>query len=302
VGAHATQAAFAGVALEGAIPAAGTLGTAGKAAGAGVAPLTGATAYFKSKTAYYNFKNGDITERVDNAGGALVDGVFAADAAMNTAKSLSKSGANTASELNTAQKLSPCFAAGTPILTPSGDKPIEELVPGDYILSSSEFDHNGPVRPRLVLELFRNEAPLMHLRIGHRLIRVTGEHPFWVDGHGWRRARDLREGDSLRSHDGNRVHVGSLTLGGETAEVYSIRVSDDHTYFVGSRTWGFSVWTHNTGASCKASVPGDAAPTEGAAANEIQAATLKAPTEAAKRASSLEPGPHASKSIPARGP
>ena len=95
VGAHAAQSAIAGVALEAAIPATGTVGMAGKAAGAVATPLTGATAYFKGKTAYYNIKNGDITEGVDNAGGALVDGIFAADAAMNTAKSLSKSGAAT---------------------------------------------------------------------------------------------------------------------------------------------------------------------------------------------------------------
>jgi len=27
--------------------------------------------------------------------------------------------------------------------------------------------------------------------------------------------------------------------------VYNLRIADYHTYFVGSREWGFSVWAHN---------------------------------------------------------
>ena len=96
VGAHAAQVAVAGIALEAAVPALGA--SAGTAAGAVGTPLMGASAYFKGKAAYYNFKNGDITEGVDNAGGALVDGIFAADSAMNAAKSLSKPGPNPAKE------------------------------------------------------------------------------------------------------------------------------------------------------------------------------------------------------------
>src|SRR5439155_1692868 len=33
--------------------------------------------------------------------------------------------------------------------------------------------------------------------------------------------------------------------GGEVTTVYNIRIYEYHTYFVGSRSWGFSVWVHN---------------------------------------------------------
>ena len=38
----------------------------------------------------------------------------------------------------------------------------------------------------------------------------------------------------------------AVTPGGEPAAVYNLRVAEHHTYFVGSREWGFSVWAHNT--------------------------------------------------------
>ena len=33
--------------------------------------------------------------------------------------------------------------------------------------------------------------------------------------------------------------------------VYNLRIADYHTYFVGSRDWGFSVWAHNAGYDLK---------------------------------------------------
>jgi hypothetical protein len=45
--------------------------------------------------------------------------------------------------------------------------------------------------------------------------------------------------------DDNPVPVDSVTPTARTAQVYNLRVADDHTYFVGSTSWGFSVWVHN---------------------------------------------------------
>lgn len=48
------------------------------------------------------------------------------------------------------------------------------------------------------------------------------------------------------THDGQWVAVEAVTDLNEVATVYNLRVSEYHTYFVGSREWGFSVWAHNT--------------------------------------------------------
>ena len=58
-------------------------------------------------------------------------------------------------------------------------------------------------------------------------------------------AKDLQNGDILRSHDGQWVSVESVAEGEGLAAVYNLRVADYHTYFVGGSDWGFSVWTHN---------------------------------------------------------
>jgi hypothetical protein len=138
-----------------------------------------------------------------------------------------------------------CFVAGTPLLTPDGDKPIERFQVGDWVLSRSEHDPEEPLEARRVEAVFVRVAPLFELRVGGRVIRTTVEHPFYVHGLGWRTARELKPGDRLCSHDGQCVPVEAVTDLGEVATVYNLRVAEYHTYFVGSREWGFSVWAHN---------------------------------------------------------
>ena len=77
------------------------------------------------------------------------------------------------------------------------------------------------------------------------MIRTTVEHPFYVQGKGWRCTGELQPGDVLRSHDGQWLPVEEVIDNGEQSVVYNLRVSDYHTYFVGSAEWGFSVWAHN---------------------------------------------------------
>ncbi len=138
-----------------------------------------------------------------------------------------------------------CFAAGTRLLTPDGDKAIETFVPGDKILSRHERNPLGELEVQVVEDVFVNFAPIFHLHVGGQVIRTTGAHPFWVKGRGWVQAAALRPGDLLSSHDGQWVEVEELFETGESETVYNLRVSEFHTYFVGSRDWKFSVWAHN---------------------------------------------------------
>jgi hypothetical protein len=106
-----------------------------------------------------------------------------------------------------------CFAAGTPLLTPEGEKPIEEFKPGDWVLSAPEGDPEAAPEPRQVEEVFVNYMPLWHVQVGGRTIQTTSEHPFYVRGKGWTAAKDLQPGVLLRSHDGQWVAVESMTEG-----------------------------------------------------------------------------------------
>ena len=138
-----------------------------------------------------------------------------------------------------------CFVAGTPLLTPTGDRPIESFRVGDQVLSRAENDPNSPVEVQFVEETFTRSSPILNLQIAGQTIRTTAEHPFFVKGKGWRCAKELEPGDLLSSHDEKWTPVETVTDSNEVATVYNLRISEHHTYFVGNRDWGFSVWAHN---------------------------------------------------------
>jgi hypothetical protein len=138
-----------------------------------------------------------------------------------------------------------CFVAGTPLLVPGGSKVIEQLVPGDEVLCRGEYDPEGSVETRVVEEVFVRTGQLLWLRVAGRMIGTSGEHPFWVRGKGWAAAAQLRIGDELSSHDGRWVVVEGIEAKEEYATLYNVKVAEHHTYFVGCKDWGWSVWAHN---------------------------------------------------------
>jgi hypothetical protein len=55
--------------------------------------------------------------------------------------------------------------------------------------------------------------------------------------------RNFRQRQQLRDGWGS---VGGVADSGEVATVFNWRIADNHTYFVGTQEWGFSVWAHNS--------------------------------------------------------
>ncbi|MFL5245942.1 MAG: polymorphic toxin-type HINT domain-containing protein [Gemmataceae bacterium] len=138
-----------------------------------------------------------------------------------------------------------CFAEGTHLLVPGGSKPIEQFKPGDWILSAPDDDPEAPPEPKQVEEVFTNHLSVLNLHVCGQIIQTTPGHPFYVKGLGWTAAAALEVGDLLRSYDGRWIPVEDMCDSGEELPVYNLRVADHHTYFVGRRDWGFSVWAHN---------------------------------------------------------
>lgn len=154
-----------------------------------------------------------------------------------------------------AGRLFPCFPAGTPILTPAGSTPIEQLRAGDLVLSRDEHNVHGPVEAKVIEETFVRHGEIYELRVGGRLIEVTPEHPLFVAGRGWTPVGEVVAGDRLSAIDGaSRLPLGpegwlvveSNESTGRYDTVYNFRVADHHTYFVGTPAWGFGVWVHNS--------------------------------------------------------
>lgn len=71
-----------------------------------------------------------------------------------------------------------CFVAGTPVLTPEGDRPIEEIRAGDMVMT-----HLGP--RRVIRTMQRSTTHLVEMRLSNgRTVKTTRSHPVFV-GTGW---------------------------------------------------------------------------------------------------------------------
>jgi Pretoxin HINT domain len=148
---------------------------------------------------------------------------------------------------NFAQLSGACFAAGTPLLTPDGSKPIDDFEVGDLVLSRDEDDPDGPVLAKRVLAVFRNYSPLLDLHVSGHVIRTTAQHPFWVIGRGWVAAHQLEDGDFFLGARSEKTMVEKIDGPKESGPVFNLEVEDYHTYFVKAGASLFSVWAHNDG-------------------------------------------------------
>ena len=142
-----------------------------------------------------------------------------------------------------------CFTGEMPMRLERGSIPIKEVKAFDevgdecdLIYARSEFDPNGPVVARRVLQKFIRVAPVWNLHCGTRLIETTAEHPFFAEGKGWTPTQMLEIGDRIRLERDGWVRVDGVADSGRVETVYNLEVEDDHTYFVGSDEWGFAVW------------------------------------------------------------
>jgi len=124
-----------------------------------------------------------------------------------------------------------CFAPGTQIATADGFVTIEDLVVGDEVWAYNPETGEAELR-KVTAAHKRDTDSLVHLRAGGEWITTTPEHPFWVDGQGWKVAGDLAVGELLLGLDGTAVQVEAIAAEAGPATVYNLDVEGLHTYFV----------------------------------------------------------------------
>ncbi len=140
-----------------------------------------------------------------------------------------------------------CFAKGTLVLLADGtSKAIETLENGQEVLAIAENDPSAQPRACKVLQVFHNDlARIFEVRVADEIIRTTAGHPFFVNGKGWVKVRDLIKGDELRTPGGKFLKVQSVVDSGKTEPVFNLEVAEDHTYFVVLPVSRHGVWVHN---------------------------------------------------------
>lgn len=135
-----------------------------------------------------------------------------------------------------------CFIAGTVIKAKEGNKPIEEISPGDMVWAWDE-NTKGTALKKVVETYVRETDELVHVRAGNEEIITTPTHPFWVHRKGWTAAIELRAGDILLTVNDEYVIVEQVQheILEAPVKVYNFQVEEYHTYFI-SRC---SILVHN---------------------------------------------------------
>ena len=135
-----------------------------------------------------------------------------------------------------------CFVSGTPVLTPSGRRQIEEIAVGDTVLTMDL--HTSQRVQRNVLHTVTGRATkLIRLTTTLGDLRCTERHRFCVAPCEWVRSSEVKVGDFLISAGGTPVRVDRVTveLLKHPVRVFNLAVNEHHYYFVGEA----AVLVHN---------------------------------------------------------
>lgn len=133
--------------------------------------------------------------------------------------------------------LDPCsFSSDTPVEAKDGEKPIDEIQIGDYVLAWNEADGT--------LGYYEVTATISHidkvvtkLIIDGERIETTPEHPFYTEEAGWLPANGLKTGMQIRQADGTTGIVWLKWNVRKTQEMYNLTVDTAHTFYVGDGQW-----------------------------------------------------------------
>jgi hypothetical protein len=123
-----------------------------------------------------------------------------------------------------------CFAAGTPVRTIDGDRPIETLKVGDQVLAQDVT--TGALSFQPIVAVYHNKpAATLRVALGGETIVATGIHRFWKAGRGWTMARDLKPGDRVRTVGGT---AEVLSVESDSVQpVFNLEVARNRSFFVG---------------------------------------------------------------------
>jgi len=123
-----------------------------------------------------------------------------------------------------------CFGAGTLVHTLSGTQPIESLKVGDQVLTQNMT--SGALGYQPILVVHRNPPSATYkIQLGDESIVSSHFHRFWKAGQGWVMARDLEQGDTVRTLGG--LATISTIEPGEVQPVFNLDVAEDADFFVG---------------------------------------------------------------------
>ncbi|MFK4191364.1 DNRLRE domain-containing protein [Streptomyces sp. NPDC033754] len=144
------------------------------------------------------------------------------------------------------------FAPETLVLMANGSYlPISEVQVGDYVAATDP--ETGVTTAEPVVDVISGYGSKNLVEIATDTdpstppLQATADHPLWVVGSGWTKARDVRRGSHLIATDGSPQPVTSVVNRGELPDrlVFNLNVGNVHTFTVVDSA-GREILTHNS--------------------------------------------------------
>ena len=137
-----------------------------------------------------------------------------------------------------------CFTAETIVDAEGEHQAISSIKIADMVYS--ENPETGEKGLKKVTQVFERETKLLvHVTMGDKTINTTRRHPFYVEGKGWVKARELQAGDKLHMYENGTVEITGIKEEFliVPVKVYNFEVEDWHSYCVSE----LDVLVHNCG-------------------------------------------------------
>ncbi len=115
--------------------------------------------------------------------------------------------------------------------TIEGARPIEEIRPGDLVLSQDVTTGGLDFRPSWAFITMRPNQTLRITLSNDEILSASVYHRFWRSGEGWAQARELKPGDVLRTL-GRTLRVVAVEPGA-VEPLYNLDVAQNRSFFVG---------------------------------------------------------------------
>lgn len=124
-----------------------------------------------------------------------------------------------------------CFTKGTLVNTPKGLIKIEDIKVQDNVYSYNLVS-DSIIVDTVANVLNRYTDHIYKIKVGSEIIEATSEHPFYVVGKEWVKAKDLKQGDKLKTSSKSTLTISEINYKEVEVMVYNIEVSKNKNYFV----------------------------------------------------------------------
>jgi len=122
-----------------------------------------------------------------------------------------------------------CFAADTRVLMADGtERVLATIKPGDVLRTGPRAHDLAHVMGTYC----RTNTPVRELAFANgTCLSVTDEHPIWVDGCGWKRARDIVPGERVAGTNDTVITVVSSVPAARAEAVYTLELREDTAFY-----------------------------------------------------------------------